>query len=147
MAAGKHRIPFSFKLPTQIPPSFQGDCGRIVYIIKAAVKGGFLESNKKDKVEFKVNIVLDLNKVNIAVHKVFILVHKLKALLTDIRKIRDSQLKHGLKTRISRLLLGSIEPAIVLVKRSFSMLKLKTRVITNRASFLRSKSFRFIDEL
>lgn len=78
LAAGKHEIPFSFALPSEIPSSFEGKYGYVRYEIKASLKGaGFMHRDYKHEVIFQVNTVVDL-KYNyrnaVGLHS-FIIVH------------------------------------------------------------------------
>jgi hypothetical protein len=63
--AGIHEYPFSFQLPGQLPPSFEGEYGHIRYTITAHARG-MDQINHTAKVAIKVNTIADLNTICLA---------------------------------------------------------------------------------
>ncbi|XP_032792610.2 arrestin domain-containing protein 3 [Daphnia magna] len=61
LAAGHHQYPFSFVLPTQIPPSFEGAYGHIRYNIKAVAQRTWLKREYVCNSNLTVNAIADLN--------------------------------------------------------------------------------------
>ena len=65
LVAGIHEYPFSFQLPGQLPPSFEGEYGYIRYTITAHARG-MDQINHTAKLAIKVNTIADLNTICLA---------------------------------------------------------------------------------
>jgi len=64
IACGEHQYPFSFVLPTEIPPSYEGRHGVVRYTLKAVlVNTSSIGSRHICKKGFYVNTIVDLNIV------------------------------------------------------------------------------------
>ncbi|XP_057379789.1 arrestin domain-containing protein 3-like [Daphnia carinata] len=61
LAAGHHQYPFTFVLPTQIPPSFEGPYGHIRYNIQAVAQRTWLKREYVCNSNLTVNAIVDLN--------------------------------------------------------------------------------------
>jgi len=61
MPAGEHYLPFSFSLPPNLPPSFEGDYGYIRYWAKATIDRPW-KFDHHTKRAFSVISCLDLNQ-------------------------------------------------------------------------------------
>lgn len=61
MPAGEHYLPFSFSLPPDLPPSFEGDYGYIRYWAKATIDRPW-KFDHHTKRAFSVISCLDLNQ-------------------------------------------------------------------------------------
>jgi hypothetical protein len=59
---GTTYYPFHFTLPTDLPSSFNGSVGKVVYLVTALMKRSWYTCDVKATLQFTVNGVLDLNK-------------------------------------------------------------------------------------
>jgi Arrestin (or S-antigen), N-terminal domain len=62
---GKYEYLFTFRLPNELPSSFEGEHGWVRYTLKATVVRPW-RSNYEIKVPITVNTIVDLNSVDIA---------------------------------------------------------------------------------
>ena len=88
MPAGEHYLPFSFSLPPNLPPSFEGDYGYIRYWAKATIDRPW-KFDHHTKRAFSVISCLDLNQEPTAPVSLFLqnfLVGVLSGSLTIIPK-------------------------------------------------------------
>ncbi|XP_032828992.2 arrestin domain-containing protein 1-like isoform X1 [Petromyzon marinus] len=63
LSIGKHSFPFSFKLPDDAPPSFDGKHGRVGYSVLAELDMPWYKSDQELRAEFTVTLPVDLNAV------------------------------------------------------------------------------------
>jgi len=61
LEVGQHSYPFTLKLPSTIPSSYEGSHGHIRYILKSEMLLGSPKSKHTTSLGFRVNNQLDLN--------------------------------------------------------------------------------------
>ena len=88
MGAGRHQYPFTFVLPTQIPPSFEGTFGHIRYALRCVAQRPWLKRDYACQTSLNVGSIVDLNTLPEAV--VCKNVHKISQKLISLY---SSQLK------------------------------------------------------
>ncbi|KIH58821.1 arrestin domain protein [Ancylostoma duodenale] len=65
--AGSYQYPFTFKLPHDLPPSFEGSYGYVRYMVKIELDRPWYRINKRDNKVFTVVPVFDLNTISQAI--------------------------------------------------------------------------------
>ena len=65
LMSGKYEYLFTFRLPNELPSSFEGEHGWVRYTLKATVVRPW-RSNYEIKVPITVNTIVDLNSVELA---------------------------------------------------------------------------------
>jgi hypothetical protein len=67
LSVGRHQYPFTFVLPTQIPPSFEGSFGHIRYTIRSVAQRPWLKRDYACQTSLIVGSIVDLNTLPAAV--------------------------------------------------------------------------------
>jgi hypothetical protein len=67
LSVGRHQYPFTFVLPTQIPPSFEGSFGHIRYTIRSVAQRPWLKRDYACQTSLVVGSIVDLNTLPAAV--------------------------------------------------------------------------------
>ena len=61
LGAGRHQYPFTFVLPTQIPPSFEGTFGHVRYALRCVAQRPWLKRDYACQTSLNVGSIVDLN--------------------------------------------------------------------------------------
>jgi hypothetical protein len=67
LSAGRHQYPFTFVLPTQIPPSFEGTFGHVRYALRCVAQRPWLKRDYACQTSLNVGSIVDLNTLPEAV--------------------------------------------------------------------------------
>ncbi|RCN49576.1 arrestin domain protein [Ancylostoma caninum] len=86
LEAGSHQYPFTLKLPTDLPPSFEGKYGYVRYMLKMELDRPWYRANKKNNKAFTVVPTIDLNTVSQAI---------LPAKALKVKKLGNVLFRHG----------------------------------------------------
>ncbi|EYB91709.1 hypothetical protein Y032_0203g1849 [Ancylostoma ceylanicum] len=126
--ADSYQYPFSFKLPQELPPSFEGSYGYVRYMVKIELDRPWYRINKRDSKVFTVVPMFDLNTISQAI---------LPAKELKVKKLGIILFRHGEVTVECETARGGFVPG--------EMIVVSTRIINDSSKDIVKAQLKLIE--